>query len=643
MILLRELEMTKQIKETMMKTLGMNEADDEKDFNDSNFGNMAEVIMALCASSFILSQDAKVSPANVEEILINSLERGSKEKIYNLSGKNNIFDIKGASEERRKADNTRQENAAILKAIEKVTSNKNSDSLKWGTPSKSFMSELKKWKFVVNGKNVIVFGFTAPPKKTIWVDGDWLVLTNKETIQFFNEKINEYMPGMLGGENGEPIKIGYFYVKYKVVDDQELSKFINESESHEMDDGFIPKLVISTNHNVIPTIQNIVMSKSGEKYDELLNMMDTIVEYFIEGENDITKIRQMYQQNTEKNIPSYLIIRMMGGEGQTGGGKGTVKGDIRISLRNESGNEISTIFSMKYGNTVVHKFTSEDVLVNGITDVYKVAGLDRANKNLTDWKETVQTYSGKGIERIVGIFKREPIINQKQVQPFYGRLDHMGEINRARMLFGFLERFAMGSDKASILRTDKNGKKWHTIPSLISDYFRYQDQYVEVQRNDGKNIKFCIKDENKLYGILKISKTVDMDGELEEFVDKVKKVFTQPRTDMWTLISYCNFMERIIEDYSTEKPITKLLAERVAGMASHTLDISKKFDKTVKSSYKALLSNLDSDEFKKSDILKFMNGELDSIDPNDINSYITVMVDKISNLYNTIKSIPVKK
>jgi hypothetical protein len=95
--------------------------------------------------------------------------------------------------------------------------------------------------------------------------------------------------------------------------------------------------------------------------------------------------------------------------------------------------------------------------------------------------------------------------------------------------------------------------------------------------------------------------------------------------------------------YSAENPIPKVIAERVLGMASHTAEISGKFEKTINQTHNTILSDLDSIKFKNSDILSFMNGELESIDSNEINSYITIMVEKIKELYTAIKTIPVKK
>lgn len=646
--------MINDIKGTMLREFGM--IADDKDhssgkFTQANFGNMAEAIMAMCASSFILSDDGRVSIGTVEEIFINSLERSTKEKTYNLSGKNSIFDIKGASVEKQKAEMQRQEKAAIIKALEKVAiGNRDGVKVKWKNSDKSYYNELEKWKLQVNGKNVIALAFTAPKKlKTIMVKGkDDITLKHKEVINFFNDKIDSYIPGMIGDENGLPLKAAYdhkndWFVKYMVADDKTLTKFMNESVNNE-DNGFIPKLVISTNHNVIPTIQDILMGKKGEKYDELVNMMDTIVEYFVEGENDITKIRNIYQESVKNKVPSNLVIRMMGGDGQTSDGKGNVKGDIQLSIRNDVGNTITVVFSMKYGNHIVHSFSSNKTLVESVGNVYDIAGLDNSSKHIRDWKETVDTYGDSEVTNIVGITEYDPIFETTGVHRLYERVSTMPPWNKARMLFAFLERFAIGKDKASILRTDKNGKKWHVIPSLISDYLRYQDKNVFVNRNEGVNMKMGVRGKDaKLYGILKISDKVAMDGELEEFVEKVKKIFTQPRTDMWTLISYLKFLKGVSATYSDKKPVPKIIIERVNGMLTHTSEIQGKFPKTTLPSHKIIMNDLDSKEFKKSEIMTFMNGDIDSVDTKEISSFVTIMIDKIGSVYKVIKMLPVEK
>ncbi len=647
--------MTTDIREAMMRNLGMMEADKEHasgSFNEANFGNIAEAVMAMCASSFIISKGGDVSVGTVEEIFINSLERGTKEKTYNLSGKNNIFDIKGAGAEREKSDMNRREKAAILQALEKVALDKNHNAVKvkWGNFGKSYYNELEKWKLQVNGKNVIAFAFTAPKKFKIVMDknNDEIKLNHDQVIEFFNKAIDSYFPGMVGSDNGRPLKAASnksndYFVKYKVVNDDEMAKFMKESVENETDDGFIPKLVISTNHNVIPTIQDILIQKNGEKYDELVNMMDTIVEYFIEGENDITKIRNIYQKNVHDEKPSFLVIRMMGGDGQGGDGKGNVKGDIQLSIKNSDGKTVSVVFSMKYGNHTLHKFTSNKTIIDGVTDVYDISGLDNQVKNMREWKETVETYGNGDVEDIVGIDPRESVFEETEIPRLAERLMSMSSTNTARMLFGFLERFAIGVDKASILRTDKNGKKWHVIPSLISDYISYQDGSVFVNRRNGVNVKMGVKDgEDKIHGILKLSDSVTMDGGLQEFVEKVQKVFTQPRTDMWTLISYYRYMKRITSVYSKQNPVPSIVMERIIGMVTHASEIRNNFPKAALSAHKIIMNDMDSKEFKKSNIMTFMNGDSDTLDPKEIASFITIMIDKVDSLYKVISSLPTK-
>jgi hypothetical protein len=617
--------------------------DEKEKLSTANFGNMAEPIFAVCVASFILTKDGSVNTSTVTDILTKSLDQDEKEGVYDLTGDKSLFNFDAQKNIHSKSDELRNQKAEQKHRLDRI-SQEVARRIDKGNNYDGAISfdgsdaePLRKYVISVDGEQFYVLAFVAPSKGLRLYDHN--VVPRSELIKLFTKKISSF-PGMIGNEDGSPIKveigsspriIGFKYKK--VEDDSELASFKsfkeNEVPHEELD---IPKLIVSVNYNVIPTIQRILNDpdKYEEKHAELIGMIDNIAQYLISGENQVTKARNAYWENKKANLPSQLSIKLMGREGQTVDGRGIIKGDLMISMIDKNGKGIHVPMSLKYGSDVVHTFSSADTLANSVYDAIGIADLYGANIVKSEWELAIATYDD--VETLIGLAERTPM-------GLYGILQKMAKGNQTKMMFAFLERYAHGADESSILHIEKKGSNIHSVPTMISHYLYYQNKYVEV--DGGSYIHMRIRDKGGVYGILKIKDKVIMDGELNSFIDKVKKVFTQPRTDMWNLIIYRKYLMRIAAKYETSKELLKTYRNKVDDYARDAEEISKKFKSQKLPNQVALLDNIDSNDFKTSDIMKFMNNDIDTLPENEINSYITIMSSHIRQLYPIIKEFRV--
>jgi hypothetical protein len=367
----------------------------------------------------------------------------------------------------------------------------------------------------------------------------------------------------------------------------------------------------------LPKAQEIIRKKDGEYKERFLELRDVIETLRINMKSipELRSLREIYKKYKESETPLNIDISQTGDDGMSKEGKGHVKGDVRITFYSGPEDEKRIIksetFSLKYETHKVASFNgSVDVLAKTVREAIVIAELSESALGVWD-KYTKSAGSFDALFNLLEKFLKDTS---------GGR--------RIKMMFAFLERFAHGSDQATLLRIGKMHKDVHTVPAMIAQYLKYRNREVEIERDKGsKTIRMIIVgDDGTPYGILKLANHVEIDGELSKFLHVINEILSDDtRMDMWRLVKIRGYLNSL--DKKTQGK--RFGIAHYKDLDSFKADFNTIIQKYVKE--KASLSStkeyddISPEAFIVSPVYKFMMGDEVKLDNSVKNSFIASM------------------